>query len=152
MKRMIKIKKLEGMRGFVLLWIGQFVSIFATRMTNFAITLWAWDLTGTATGMVLVGVIGFLPGVLLGPIAGTLVDRWNRKLVMALSDAGAALSTVILLALFYTGRAEIWHLYLTLSFSGIPKAGKAYTPNWVMTVCHTPRSGERRFNSSGSSG
>jgi len=106
------------MRGFIVLWIGQFISIFASRMTGFAITLWAWDLTGTATGLVLVGVIGFLPGVLLGPIAGTLVDRWNRKLVLALSDAGAALSTLILLVLFITGKAEIWHLYLTSAISG----------------------------------
>jgi len=110
--------QLKGMRGFVLLWAGQFVSIFASRMTNFAITLWAWDLTGTATGLVLVGVIGFLPGVLLGPIAGTLVDRWNRKLMLALSDAGAALSTLILLILFYTGKAEIWHLYATSALAG----------------------------------
>ena len=107
------IRLLKGMQGFVLLWVGQFISIFATRMTNFAITLWAWDLTGTATGLILVGVIGYLPGVLLSPFAGTLIDRWNRKLVLALSDAGAALSTIILLILFYTGKAEIWHLYLT---------------------------------------
>jgi len=111
-------RQLTGMRGFVLLWAGQFVSIFATRMTNFAITLWAWDMTGTATGLVLVGVIGYLPGVILSPLAGTLIDRWNRKLVLALSDAGAALSTAILLALFYTGKAEIWHLYATSALAG----------------------------------
>jgi DHA3 family macrolide efflux protein-like MFS transporter len=111
-------RQLKGMRGFVLLWVGQFISIFATRMTNFAITLWAWDMTGTVTGLVLVGVIGFLPGVLLSPIAGTLVDRWNRKLMLALSDAGAAISTVILLILFYTGKAEIWHLYATSALAG----------------------------------
>ena len=111
-------RQLTGMRGFVLLWAGQFVSIFATRMTNFAITLWAWDMTGTATGLVLVGVIGFLPSVLISPIAGTLIDRWNRKLVLALSDAGAALSTLILLVLFYTGKAEIWHLYATSALAG----------------------------------
>lgn len=106
------------MKGFILLWAGQFVSIFATRMTNFAVTLWAWDMTGTATGLVLVGVIGFMPGVLLSPIAGSLIDRWNRKLMLALSDAGAALSTLILLILFYTGKAEIWHLYATSALAG----------------------------------
>jgi len=109
---------LQGMRAFYVLWAGQFVSIFATRMTNFAITLWAWDLTGTAMGLVLVGVITYLPGVLLSPFAGTLIDRWNRKLVLALSDAGAAVSTVILLYLFVTDQAEIWHLYATGALSG----------------------------------
>ena len=103
---------LRGMRAFYVLWVGQFVSIFASRMTGFAITLWAWDLTGTATGLVLVGVISFIPGVLLSPFAGTLVDRWNRKLVMALADTGAAFSTAVLLVLFATGKAQIWHLYL----------------------------------------
>ncbi len=81
-------------------------------------SLWAWDLTGTVTGLVLVGVISYLPGVILSPFAGTLIDRWNRKLVLALSDAGAAVSTVILLYLFTTGQAEIWHLYATGALSG----------------------------------
>lgn len=110
--------RLRGMRAFYVLWAGQFVSIFATRMTNFAITLWAWDLTGTATGLVLVGVISFLPGVLLSPFAGTLTDRWNRKLVLAISDTGAAISTALLLILFLSGRAQIWHLYLTGAIAG----------------------------------
>ena len=104
---------LTGMRAFYVLWAGQFVSIFATRMTNFAITLWAWEMTGTVTGLVLVGVISYIPGVILSPFAGTLIDRWNRKLVLALSDTGAAISTVILLYLFTSGQAEIWHLYAT---------------------------------------
>lgn len=104
---------LQGMRAFYVIWFGQFLSIFATRMTNFAITLWAWDLTGTATGLVLVGVITYLPGVILSPFAGTLIDRWNRKLVLAISDLGAAISTSVLLILFYTDSAQIWHLYAT---------------------------------------
>jgi len=107
------------MRAFYILWVGQFVSIFATRMTNFALILWAWKLTGTATGLVLVGVITFIPGVILSPFAGTLIDRWNRKLVLALSDAGAALSTLILLYLFTTDQAEIWHLYATGAISSV---------------------------------
>ncbi|MBC8334392.1 MAG: MFS transporter [Anaerolineales bacterium] len=109
----------QGMRAFYILWVGQFVSIFATRMTNFALTLWAWKLTGTATGLVMVGVITFIPGVILSPFAGTLIDRWNRKLVLALSDAGAALATLILLYLFTTDQAEIWHLYATGALSSV---------------------------------
>lgn len=110
---------LAGMRAFYILWAGQFVSIFATRMTRFAITLWAWDLTGTATGLVLVGVVSYIPNVVLSPFAGALVDRWNRKLTLALSDAGAAASTVVLLYLFATDSAEIWHLYVTGALAGI---------------------------------
>lgn len=109
----------KGMRAFYLLWLGQFVSIFASRMTGFAITLWAWDLTGKATALVLVGVASYLPGAILSPFIGTLVDRWNRKLVLALSDAASALGTFVLLVLFLFDRAQIWHLYAIGIFGGI---------------------------------
>jgi len=109
----------QGMRAFYLLWLGQFVSIFASRMTWFAITLWAWDLTGSATALVLVGVASFLPGAILSPFIGALVDRWNRKLVLALSDAASALGTFFLLLLFVFDQAQIWHLYAVGVFSGI---------------------------------
>jgi MFS family permease len=141
-------KQITGMRGFVLLWAGQFISIFATRMTNFAITLWAWDMTGTATGLVLVGVIGFLPGVLLSPLAGTLIDRWNRKLVLAFSDAGAAISTVILLILFYTGKAEIWHLYATSALTSAFGAFQYPAYSAVVTTM-VPKEQYARANSMG---
>ena len=104
--------RLHGMRAFYLLWSGQFVSIFASQMTSFAITLWAWDFSQSATTLVLVGLASLLPRMFLSPFAGTLVDRWNRKLVMALSDAGAAVATAFLLILFVNDRTQLWHLYL----------------------------------------
>ena len=114
----VKGSRLQGMRAFYVMWSGQFVSIFASQMTSFAITLWAWDFSQSATTLVLVGLASFLPRMVLSPFAGTLVDRWNRKLVMALSDAGAALATAFLLTMFYTGQAQIWHLYLAGFFVG----------------------------------
>lgn len=111
--------RFEGLRGFYLLWAGQFVSIFASNMTGFAITLWAWDLTGSATALVLVGFTSFIPRAVLSPVAGALVDRWNRKLIMMLSDFAAALSTAFLLAMFLTDAIQIWHLYAAALFSGI---------------------------------
>lgn len=140
---------LQGMRAFYVLWAGQFVSIFATRMTNFAITLWAWDLTGTAMGLVWVGVITFIPGVILSPFAGTLIDRWNRKFVLALSDAGAALSTVILLYLFVTDQAEIWHLYATGALSSAFGAFQYPAYSAVVTTM-VPKEQFARANSMGS--
>ena len=109
----------KSMRSFYILWVGQFLSIFASRMTWFAITLWAWELTGTATALVLVGVAYSLPAAIFSPFAGALIDRWNRKLIIMLSDFSAALSTFILLILFATDSIEIWHLYLAGAFTGI---------------------------------
>ena len=109
---------LSGMRGFTVVWAGQFVSLLGTGMTGFALTIWAWQLTGKATALALVGLFNFAPTVLMSPIAGALVDRWNRKLMMMLSDLVAGLTTVAVLALMAAGRLEIWHLYTTGAVSG----------------------------------
>lgn len=110
--------KLEGMTGFVVVWLGQMVSFLGTGMTRFALTIFAWQETGEATTLALVAFFSFGPVVFLSPVAGALVDRANRKLVMMLSDLAAGLMTVVILFLYSTGRLEIWHLYLTGAFAG----------------------------------
>jgi MFS family permease len=106
------------MRGFTVVWGGQVVSLLGSGMTWFALTIWAWELTGQATALALVAFFHFGPTVLLSPIAGALVDRWDRKLVMMLSDLAAGSMTVVVLILYTTGHLEIWHLYLTGAFAG----------------------------------
>lgn len=108
----------EGMVAFTIIWIGQVVSLLGTTMTNFALAIWAWQITGQATALALVGFFAFLPRLLVSPFAGALVDRWNRKFVMMLSDLGAVASTAAVLLLFSTGHLQIWHLYVTGAFSG----------------------------------
>ena len=82
------------MFGFTIIALGQFVSMLGTGMTRFAITIYAWQGTGEATALALVGFFAFGPSVLLSPIAGAIVDRANRKLVMMLSDLAAGLMTL----------------------------------------------------------
>jgi MFS transporter, DHA3 family, macrolide efflux protein len=111
--------KPSGLRGFILVWIGQVFSMVGSQMTHFAMGIWAWEKTGQATPLAMIGFFSFAPLVIFSPFAGVLVDRWNRKLVMALSDIGAGLVTVVILVLLQTGNLEIWHLYLTGSVAGI---------------------------------
>jgi DHA3 family macrolide efflux protein-like MFS transporter len=113
---------LSGMRGFTIVWIGQLVSLLGTGMTRFALTIWAWQVTGEATALALVGFFTFAPTVLMSPVAGALVDRWNRKLVMMLSDLAAGVSTAVILILHAGGVLEIWHLYVMGAFSGVFQA------------------------------
>lgn len=108
----------SGMTGFTVVWVGQVISMLGTGMTRFALTIWAWQLTGSATALALVGFFSFGPIVIFSPIAGALVDRWNRKLVMMLSDLAAGLSTVAIFLLYATGHLEIWHLYVAGAFAG----------------------------------
>ncbi len=106
------------MIGFSTVWFGQFVSLIGSGMSQFALTIWAWQITGRATALALVGFFSFAPTVLLSPIAGALVDRWNRKLVMILSDLAAGLSTIVILTLMLLDRLQIWHLYIAGAFAG----------------------------------
>ncbi len=111
-----------GMFGFTIVWIGQVVSLIGSAMTGFAMTIWAWQITGQATALALVGFFNFAPSILFTPIAGALVDRWNRKLVMMLSDLASGLTTIIILILYAAGSLQIWHLYLLGAISGIFQA------------------------------
>ncbi len=114
--------KPKGMLGFTLVAIGQAVSLIGSGMTQFAIVIWAWQVSEQATVLALAGFFSFGPTVLVSPFAGALVDRWNRKLVMMLSDLAAGLGTVVLLILYITGSLEIWHLYALGAFEGIFQA------------------------------
>ncbi len=68
--------------------------------------------------LAMVGFFGFVPVVLLSPMAGALVDRYNRKKIMMLADFAAGVPTVVNLLLYASGSLQIWHLFITLSVSG----------------------------------
>ena len=106
------------MRTFTLIWFGQLVSTLGSYMTFFALTLWAWDQTGSATTLALVGFFSKLPKIPTTLFAGLIVDRFNRKHLMLLGDAVTALSTVAIGVLYLTNSLQIWHLYGVAILSG----------------------------------
>lgn len=106
------------MQTFTLIWFGQLVSTIGSYMTEFALILWAWNLTGSATALALVGFFSQLPRIPVTFIAGIIVDRYNRKHLMMLGDAIAALSTVCIGLLYVANSLQIWHLYLVAAVSG----------------------------------
>ncbi|MCB0114249.1 MAG: MFS transporter [Caldilineaceae bacterium] len=105
------------MRAFFVIWFGQLISMLGSGMTRFALTIWAWQETQSATALALVAFFSFAPMVILSPLAGALVDRWPRRLVMMASDLAAGLATVAVLILYSTGNLEIWHLYVASAFA-----------------------------------
>ena len=109
---MLKPLKIEGMSIFVLVWLGQLVSLLGSSLTNFTVDVWVYQQTGSVTQLSFLILFTTLPLVIISPFAGILVDHWNRRWVMILSDSGAALSTLTLAALLVTGQIQIWHIYL----------------------------------------
>jgi MFS transporter, DHA3 family, macrolide efflux protein len=106
------------MRTFIIIWVGQLVSTIGSKMTGFALILWAWELTGSATALALVEFFSQLPSIPITLVAGVSVDRLNRKHLMILGDAIAALSTVAIVLLYVAGHLQIWHIYLISAVNG----------------------------------
>ncbi len=112
-------KRPTGMVGFSVVWIGQIVSVLASSMTGFGLTIWMYEKTGSATAMGLVQVFFITPFLLLSPFAGVMVDRYNRKLMMMVSDLAAGVGTLFVLVLFALGKLEFWHLYISAVLNGL---------------------------------
>ena len=107
------------MKIFILIWFGQLMSMIGSGLTRFALGVWVYQHTGSVTLFALISLFATLPYVVISPIAGALVDRWNRRWVMIISDSGAGIATLILTTLLFTDRLEIWHIYLITSASSL---------------------------------
>ena len=110
---MLKPLKIKGMSIFVVVWLGQLVSLLGSNLTNFALDVWVYQQSGSITQLSFLILFTTLPTVIISPLAGVLVDNWNRRWVMILSDSGAAFITLTLAALLVvTEKIPIWHIYL----------------------------------------
>ena len=97
-------------RDFRLLWIGQTVSGLGGSMSSVAYPLIALALTHSAVDAGLVGLANTAPFVLLQLPAGLYVDRWNRRAILLLSDAGRALAVGGVCVLLFLGHLAFWEL------------------------------------------
>ncbi|MEM9772064.1 MAG: MFS transporter, partial [Cyanobacteria bacterium P01_D01_bin.73] len=90
------------MRTFTLIWCGQLASTMGSYMTFFALTLWTWEQTESATALTLITFCLQLPQIITTLFAGLVVDRFNRKHLMLLGDALNAVATASVGLLFLT--------------------------------------------------
>jgi len=88
------------MAPFLVIWVGQAVSLLGSQLVQFALIWYLTETTGSATVLATASLVGYLPTVFLGPLIGTLIDRWNRKRILIFSDAAIAGATVFLAILF----------------------------------------------------
>ncbi|NJR46968.1 MAG: MFS transporter [Hyellaceae cyanobacterium CSU_1_1] len=102
----------------MIVWVGQVVSLLGTKLTEFALGFWILDQTyqdtGAITQFALTILFMYLPKVIISPLAGVLVDRWNRRFTMIMSDLGTGLITIAILALVWTNNLAVWQIYLAL--------------------------------------
>lgn len=100
-----------GNRIFLLVWLGQTVSLMGSGVSYVAIVWWVWIETGSPVLMATVAIASAIPRVLAGPIAGAYVDRWDRRKIMLVLDGVSGVTTVAIAALLALNALQVWHLY-----------------------------------------
>lgn len=107
------------MRLFLILWLSQSFSTLGSSMTAYSLVIWSYNQNGSALSTALLMVCSYAPYVICSIFAGALLDKWDKKKTMLLSDCGAAFTTFIVLVLIMTDNLEIWHIYILNAFSGL---------------------------------
>ena len=111
------------MKTFVTVWFGQVVSQVGSSMTGFALSIFVYQISGSVTQLAMVLLAANLPGIILAPVAGVWVDRFDRRIVMMVSDAAAGLGAVALLFIAWTGELTFWPMVIVAAFGS---AGAAF--------------------------
>ena len=123
----------KKLRDFYILWSTQSLSQLGSAMTGFALTLWLYEKTGSALSTATLMICTYAPYVVMSIFAGAISDKYDKKKTMLVCDALAALTTVLVFALYKADLLSVWHLYAVNAVSGLmntvqqPASEVAYT-------------------------
>jgi MFS family permease len=109
-------------KNYRLFFSGQSISLIGSWMTRIATSWLVYRLTGSALLLGIVGFAGQIPSFVLAPLAGVLVDRWNRHHLLVLTQALALLQSLALALLALSGLIKIWHVIVLSVFQGLINA------------------------------
>lgn len=107
------------MRTFLLIWWGQVVSLFGSSLSEFALGVWVYQTTGSISQFALIQVFAYIPRLIVSPFAGALVDRWNRRWALILSDLVTGLAALVVMALVTSNQLQVWHIYVGVAVTSI---------------------------------
>ncbi|MDX3235053.1 amino acid adenylation domain-containing protein [Streptomyces sp. ME03-5709C] len=117
---------------FAVVALGQFLSMIGSSLSTLVLSIWVYRQTGSIADFAVVNAVGMLPGILAGPLAGAVADRWNRRMIMLTSDAVAGLA-MGMLGLLVLGRGlQMWQIYLAVSVTSV--AGAFQRPAYLAAV------------------
>lgn len=112
----------SNLRGYIIFWIGQLLSLLGSSVVQFSIIWWITVETGSEFFLALSAFLGFGPTMLFTPIAGVFVDRWSRKKLIVTVDFFQAVATVGLIFAFMIGIANLWFVLAIITLRGIFQA------------------------------
>jgi len=120
--RLWRLLRALRVRNYRLYVAGQSVSLLGTWMQRLALSWWVYQRTHSALALGLVGGVGQLPALLLAPLAGALVDRWDRQRLLVVTQLLAMLQAIGLAWLVLAARATLWHVLLCSVLLGMINA------------------------------
>lgn len=105
-------------------------------LTQFALAVWIYDQTKQATPFAITVLLGSIPRTFLLPVAGSIADRFNRRIIMIIADVSNALLTLFIFVLLGSSSLQLWHIYLVSAVGSILSAFQepAYTASISMIV------------------
>ena len=112
-------KMSNGYKKFLLLWTGELISSIGGGLTSFGLGIYVFNETGSAAGMALVTLLGFLPTLLLSVPAGVLADRFDRRLLMMIGDGFSGLGILFILICMQGGGATLVQICIGVTVSAV---------------------------------
>ena len=109
-----KTKSNQWMKKFIPIWTAQLFSLLGSGLVQFALVWYLTEKTGSATVLTTATIMAIIPEIVLSPIAGALVDRWNRRIVMIVSDGATAFFTLALAVLFALDKVQTWEIFVVI--------------------------------------
>ncbi|MFH0930621.1 MAG: MFS transporter [Candidatus Zixiibacteriota bacterium] len=102
--------------NFFLIWVGQSVSLVGDFLYMIALMWWVLEKTGSTAAMATVAICSSLPSIILGPFAGTYVDRVDKRKLLVLMDLGRGILIIIPGILYFINQLQVWHIFIIAAF------------------------------------
>ncbi|MFW9971374.1 MAG: MFS transporter [Candidatus Odinarchaeota archaeon] len=93
---------------YIFFWIGQLISMLGSSITRFVIITWIGKETLSPTFLSIAYFLTAIPMVIIPPLIGVYIDRWNRKITIFLADALQAFTTFVMIIFFASNIINYW--------------------------------------------
>jgi DHA3 family macrolide efflux protein-like MFS transporter len=129
---MEEIANKKSFKNYMFFWSGQLFSLLGSMIVFFVITIWIADVYNNPLISAFASFLYILMMTICMPFAGVIADRINRKVLIIVADSLQAYVTILLIIIFYFGRADIWIVYLFLSLRSVFQAFHLPTVNAII--------------------
>ncbi|MGN1130920.1 MAG: MFS transporter [Ruminococcus sp.] len=107
------------MKKFLIIWLGELISSIGSGMTAFALSVYVYQTTGSATYVSLITLLAYLPTILLSPLGGVLADRYDRRLLMIIGDLFSGLGLIYILWNIQAGSDSMIPIFIGVTFNAV---------------------------------